>query len=135
MPSLALIFQLVNDVDKNVCPQNVSVESTQLAINWCLYLESHARRVYECELISGSKEAKILLKHIQDGKVKTLDTIRDIYRKQWSGLKTSEAVKLGLKVLEDYGYVIVHDIVEHRKPRQVIEVNTLIQPLAELFKR
>jgi hypothetical protein len=126
MPSLALIFQLVNDVDKNVCPQYVSVESTKLAIEWCLYLESHARRVYECEVIYGVKEAKLLLKRISEGQIKTLDTIRDLYRKQWTGLKTTEAVKAGLKVLEDYGYVIVHQVMVKRKPTHLIEVNRLL---------
>lgn len=126
MPSLSLIFQLVTDIDQNVYPQYVSVESTKLAIEWCLYLESHARRVYECEIIYGVKEAKLLLKRIAEHQIKTLDTVRDLYRKQWSGLKTPEAVKAGLKVLEDYGFVIVHEVMVKRKPTHLIEVNRLL---------
>lgn len=45
MPSLALIFHLVDCVTHNTQGQ-VGLESAKQAVNWCEYLETHARRVY-----------------------------------------------------------------------------------------
>jgi len=50
MPSLALLFQLVNPEpwgpDWPLHTQ-VSMTAAQLAVAWCEYLEAHARRVYQ----------------------------------------------------------------------------------------
>ena len=47
MPSLALLFHLVDVVDG--APSGpVSAEAARLAAAWCDFLEEHARRVYDC---------------------------------------------------------------------------------------
>ena len=45
MPSLALIFHCI-DIADGKARGNVSAQAAQLAVEWCKYLESHARRIY-----------------------------------------------------------------------------------------
>jgi Protein of unknown function (DUF3987) len=45
MPSLALIFHCINIAD-GTSRGNVSAQAAILAVEWCNYLESHARRIY-----------------------------------------------------------------------------------------
>ncbi len=45
MASLALIFHLIDGI-KFGSVGDISERSAQMAIEWCDYLESHARRIY-----------------------------------------------------------------------------------------
>ena len=45
MPSLALIFHCI-DIADGKANVNVSAQAARLAVDWCHYLESHARRIY-----------------------------------------------------------------------------------------
>ena len=51
MPSLALIFHVVNSVDLPPPAETngkylVSADAARMAVQWCNYLQSHARRIY-----------------------------------------------------------------------------------------
>jgi putative DNA primase/helicase len=45
MPSLALIFHIIDNADEQR-ERNLTLPSLQKAAAWCAYLESHARRIY-----------------------------------------------------------------------------------------
>lgn len=45
MPSLALIFHCI-DIADGKAMGNVTAKAARLAVDWCKYLESHARRIY-----------------------------------------------------------------------------------------
>lgn len=118
MPALALLFELADCaaggfegfVGANPGEsQNfwVSLEHTRQAAAWCVYLESHARRVYSCVTTSRMRAARELADKIKQRKVGANGpfTGRDIYLKGWSGLAEPESVKLALDVLVDASWI------------------------------
>jgi len=127
MPSLALILHLA---DGHVGP--VSVTAAAKAADWCEFLESHARRIYaSCER-PELQAAHLLAKKIQSGAVTSKMTIRETYRKGWSGLTTSHLVKIAAEVLEEYGWLRVFKIETDGAPSFVIELHPdLIKPIPE----
>ena len=99
MPSLALIFHLI-DVVGGQGQGPVNLEATRLAAKWCDYLERHARKVYAAELYPNLTAAHLLAGKIRAGAIVDEMNVRDIYRPQWSGLATPEAVCDGIRLLE-----------------------------------
>lgn len=89
MPSLALIFHLIRCAGEQ-SRELICLQDTELAVKWCTYLESHAKRIYA--IIEGKAifAAKALLKKIQQGKLGDNFTQRDVYRKEWTGLSRQE---------------------------------------------
>lgn len=92
MPSLALIFHLIDIASCGGAGQ-VSIKATELAVLWCQYLESHARRVYGQVVNIRSKAAANLANKIKAGKIDDLFTVRDIYIKGWTFLTDKEIVQ------------------------------------------
>jgi hypothetical protein len=116
MPSLALIFHLLStcatsdtSFSKEYQEKNfeVSLDAVEMALDWCDFLELHARRVYEAELSPGTDAAGRLAKKILDQRIVHGVSVRDIYQHHWSGLTTSGDVSSGLEVLEFVGWVRV----------------------------
>lgn len=111
MPSLALIFHLVELVDGQTESTEVSLKAAQLACAWCDYLELHARRIYAAETNTGVIAAHALMEKIDDGAINDGMTVRDIYRAGWEGLSDRSIVQAALTVLEQHHAVRV---VEHQ---------------------
>ena len=92
MPSLALIFHLL-DIAENNTVSNVSLRATQLAANWCdEYLEEHARRIYFMAEDITARAAGNLAKRIKEGKLEDNFTAREVHRKGWELLTEIETV-------------------------------------------
>jgi putative DNA primase/helicase len=102
MPLLALLLTLADAQDSPV-----DLAHSEMAADWCRYLESHARRVYACVVSPRMRAAADLAQKLRKGVIgKDLSvTRRDIYRHQWTGLDTPDSVGDALKVLEDAGWV------------------------------
>lgn len=112
MPSLALIFEMAERASKGFVGfgglkvSTVSLENTVLAIRWCDYLESHARRVYAVfspEIIAAQNLGQRIKKG-EIGKDGTF-TCRNIYLKGWHGLNSPEKVKTAVETLHKFGWV------------------------------
>lgn len=104
MPSLALIFHIVNCESESVDVFNnqkrlVSVKATQMAIQWIEYLMSHARRIYGLLDTVSVVAAKDLLRHLKAGDLKDGFKAREVRQKGWTGLTTAEAVDSALSEL------------------------------------
>lgn len=110
MPSLALIFHLMDIVTGASDPGPVTSAAALRSMAWCEYLESHANRVYSSAVNASGERAQALLRRIQRGDVAEGMTVRDIYRKQWATLATKEDVDDALHVLEGYGWVRVVEV-------------------------
>ena len=104
MPSLALIFHLVNVVGQQGHGP-VDLQSVRLAATWCDYLEHHARKLYATELYPDLTTAHLLASKIRAGAITDEMHVRDIYRPQWSGLTVPEVVWDGFRMLEDCNMV------------------------------
>ena len=104
MPSLALIFDLVDAVDR--LPRNsVSAAAVQMAIDWCALLEAHARKVYAAEVNRDLHAAHQLRDKIDAGEIEDGETVRTIYKHHWSGLDSREKVDAALAILERHNIV------------------------------
>jgi putative DNA primase/helicase len=103
MPSLALLFHLVEVVD-GTAQGPVTLRSAQAAAAWCDLLEAHARRVYQAALEGDPEPATRLAERLKKSLPNPFRA-RDVSQKGWSGLDTPDAVERALGVLEDRGWV------------------------------
>ncbi|MEE9426055.1 MAG: YfjI family protein [Methylococcales bacterium] len=98
MASLSLILYLA-DIDEI---ESVTADVAISAIILCNYFEEHARRIYGIE-DSVEYRANILSK-----KLYTLEngfTVRDVLRKNWSGLSNQDQIIEAINELIDHGYL------------------------------
>ena len=111
MPSLALIFHCI-DIADNKARGNVSGKAARLAVDWCKYLETHARRIYA---MSESPEHGAAVRLADKIKTKCLPspfTTRDIERKGWHGLKDKLEIELACNILIEENWLMMQ-----RKPK------------------
>ena len=107
MPSLALLFDLVDWADERKEGGPVSLGAARKAAALCDFLEQHARKVYAGAIHPQIQAAHALARKIRAGKIKHGDQVRSLYRNQWSLLQTRSSVYDGLTVLEDCHWVRV----------------------------
>lgn len=81
-----------------------------MAIKWCDYLESHARRIYGMVLHSSTFKANALAMKLE--RIKPSDSwrtdgfsARDVHRKNWKGLTESNTVNDAIELLVDYEWL------------------------------
>jgi hypothetical protein len=88
MASLALIFCLVRTVGDGLHKATLTEDDARVAVDWCDFLEAHARKIYA--LIDDGKTASVaaLDKAIREGRLNDGFTVRDVYRPQWAGLQS-----------------------------------------------
>ena len=127
MPSLALLFHLVDVAGGETAPGPVGEGPALLAAEWCEFLERHAHKIYEVELDRGKAAARSLATKINANAIIDGLTVRDIYRHQWSGLKTDEVVIDGLQVLADLGWVRTQSVATGGRASQVIRLHPTLQ--------
>ena len=118
MPSLALIFHLI-DIASGKNSKAISLECVEQAAGWCAYLEGHARRIYSMALNTSHQAARNLARKIEAGELKGQFDMREIYRKQWSFLKTKEEVELACDVLEESGWIKETTLSENGRSKQL----------------
>jgi len=105
MPSLALIFQLIEFVDGSGDGGAVGLRTALQAAAWCEYLETHAARLYSSAENPAMEGARALLDRIRKGDVSDGDSTRSIYRKHRTKLSTPDEVKGACSVLEEFGWL------------------------------
>jgi hypothetical protein len=105
MPSLALVFQLIEYVDGTGKGGAVGHRATLQAAAWCEYLETHATRLYSSAENPAMEGARVLLKRIRNGDVRDGDSTRSVYRRHWAKLSTPEEVSSACRVLEEFGWL------------------------------
>jgi hypothetical protein len=122
MPSLALLFHLVDVVDGKASGP-VSLEAAKLAADWCDYLEMHAKKLYAPEISAHIKAARDLAGKIEEGAIKDGQTVRDIYRNDWQGLKDRDTVMAGLEVLAQHNWIRTQEKSAGGRPSLVIRLH------------
>lgn len=104
LPAICAIYHLV-DVVTTGCDYRVPLNTAQRAIDTVAYLEQHAQRLFRNELDKGTLLADRLLEKLAglalpDGTI----TIRDLQRRDWSGL-TPTTLPAAIRRLEAHGWV------------------------------
>ena len=110
MPSLALIFQLIEFVDGAGEGGVVGLRPALEAAAWCEYLETHAARLYSSAENPAMEGARALLERIRKGEVRDGDSTRSVYRKHWTRLSTPGEVSSACQVLEEFGWIRVEGV-------------------------
>lgn len=116
MPSLALLFHLI---DGGFGP--VPLTAAQRAVAWCDFLESHARRIYHMAQDGDPEAAQRLADRLKQS-IPNPFTYRDIAKKGWTGLGTSEEVERVVGILEDRGWVQAVEVRDPRGGRPSVQV-------------
>lgn len=134
MPSLALIFHIIDCVQVGSHLGGISIKCTEMAIQWCEYLESHARRIYGLVLQSSMIKAKELIKKLTALKLEDKwraegFSARDVHRKNWKSLTDIDSVNDVLDILVEHYWLSVKDIestVKGGRPTKLYKVNPKI---------
>lgn len=102
--SIALILHLA---EGSIGP--VTATSALRAAAWCEYLTGHARRIYGLVEAAKVTTARMVSRRLAEGKLEDGFTVRDLVRKQWSGVTTAMQAETALAILEENGHVQSQD--------------------------
>lgn len=117
VPSLALIFHLIDCIEYGDNLGAVSLTALQASLEWCEVLESHMMRVYSAVTDSANIKANYLadkiIKTVKKGTDKTDKTdwlehgftARQLIRKGWKGLTDADEVVNALEVLIEHDWL------------------------------
>ena len=114
IPSLALINHLCDSDNPKV-----SESALLRALAYSEYLESHARRVYSYGTQPGIDAAKAVLSKLKKGKLSDPFSSREVYRKCWAGIDTSNKAQAAIDVLLDYGHLIRDEVFTDGRPATI----------------
>ncbi|POU13046.1 hypothetical protein C3420_16550 [Acinetobacter sp. ACNIH3] len=114
LPALALIFHLIDCIQQDITGP-ITKKSIEMAIEWCTYLESHARRVYGLVLQGSSLKAialgQKLLKLKKDHEWRRNGFAgREVQRKNWKDLTCLDSVSDALDILVEKEWLTVEEI-------------------------
>lgn len=119
MTGLALLFHVIDGINLGSVG-GVSKRATEMAIEWCDYLETHARRIYGLVLHSSDFRASILAKKLinlpESNKWRTDGFgARDVFRNRWKSLTDMRDIYEALDVLIDACWVHIEEIETTKK--------------------
>jgi hypothetical protein len=125
--SIALILHLA---EGSIGP--VSATSALRAAAWCEYLAGHARRIYGLVEAAKVTTARMVSRRLAEGKLDDGFTVRDMVRKQWSGITTTMQAETVLALLEENGHVQSQDGINTLgRPTVRYYVNPQVKKLAK----
>jgi len=96
---LALVLHLA---DGGTGPINADTLAT--ALDWCDYLEGHARRIYAPAMDNGLSAAHLILK--KRAELSESFTLRDMQRRCWAGLSDRDTIAEGLELLLEHRHLV-----------------------------
>jgi hypothetical protein len=125
--AIALILHLA---EGSIGP--IKAASALHAAAWCDYLAGHARRIYGLVEAAKVSTARVVSRRLAEGKLEDGFTLRDMVRKQWSGVTTALQADAVLAILEENGHVQSQDgLNEVGRPTVRYFVNPQIKKVAK----
>lgn len=126
--TLALTFHLLAwaDQGEDARLKRVTHKALTLAIRWSSILEGHARVIYDGLAKKSVASSFTLLEHIEAGDVTHLMSVRDIYRKCWSGLADRESVLNACDVLQNLGHL---KLIKTKNTQNVVSEKVALHPI------
>ena len=124
--SIALILHLA---EGSTGPVNAN--SALRAAAWCEYLSGHARRIYGLVEAAKVTTARMVSRRLTEGKLDDGFTVRDMVRKQWSGVTTTMQAETALAILEENGHVQSQDGINLGRPTVRYYVNPHINKVSK----
>jgi hypothetical protein len=106
----------------------VPLPAAQRAAALVDFFDAHAQRVYAAELGRETSPRAALAERLRMGAVRDGDPVRDIYRRQWAGLRTRELVEAGLAELVRLDWVRIETYEPPRgRPKRVVGVHPALR--------
>ncbi|WP_296727782.1 YfjI family protein [Variovorax sp.] len=123
IPALSLVFAMVDAPDSGVVGQ----EHVLRALAWGEYLRTHAERLYSAAVMPETGAAKSLLTKIRSGVLGGAFTAREVSRKCWTGLGSSDVVRKAADLLVEYEW-LRHEVVQTGgRPTERYEINPRVR--------
>ena len=144
VPSLALVFHLVDCIEHGTSLGAVNMSAINAALAWCEVLESHMMRIYSTVTdnanIKASYLADKIMKMVRKGadKTDTTDwfshgfTARQLIRKGWKGLTDTNDVLNALEVLVEHDWLswqVVPSTGRGGRPTELYFINSRVAEL------
>ncbi|MDE2154855.1 MAG: DUF3987 domain-containing protein [Xanthomonadaceae bacterium] len=82
----------------------IGADTLAAALDWCEYLEGHARRIYAPAIDGGLSAAHLILR--KRGELGETFAARDIQRKGWAGLSDRDTIGDALELLIEHRHLI-----------------------------
>lgn len=82
---------------------NIAADTLATALDWCDYLEGHARRIYAPAMDNGLSAAHLILK--KRAELGDTFTLRDMQRRCWAGLSDRDTIAEGLELLLEHRHL------------------------------
>jgi len=124
--SLALILHLA---EGSIGP--VTAHNALRAAAWCEYLAGHARRIYGMAEAAKVTTARVVSRRLSEGKLEDGFTVRDLVRKQWSGVTTNMQAENTLGILEENGHIQSQDSINLGRPTVRYYINPQIKKVTK----
>lgn len=126
LPSLALLFSILHGAHHHAIPLEVEEPFVRLAIRWCRILESHTLKVYDNSIHDHFFSARALAAKIKNFDICDGDRVREIGRKNWKGLNSSERIQDAMDCLTQKNWVRLQKVQTKGGPSEVIRINPSI---------
>ena len=126
-----MIFEIVTSVAIKQKIENITKPSLDLAIKWVQYLEQHALKVYKDDLCMAQNSAQALGKKILESAVRDGDTLRSIYRHNWTGLNSADLVQKALERLDVCAWAAAEHFKNGSGQGSVIRINPKVFAFAQ----
>lgn len=119
IPALALVFAMIDSPNAGT----VNAEALARALDWSVYLRSHAERLYSAAVMPETGAAKALLAKIRSKALGEAFTPREVVRHCWAGLSTTETVRKAAETLSDYDYLRLDSVQTGGRPSERYDIN------------
>ncbi|MDP9995476.1 putative DNA primase/helicase [Variovorax boronicumulans] len=126
IPALALIFAMIDAPEAGVIEDRHLMRS----LAWGDYLRTHAERLYSAAVTPETGAARSLLTKLRGGVLGASFTPREVARKCWAGLGTSEAARKAADILTDYDYLQREIVQTGGRPSEQYTVNPRVRGTA-----
>jgi putative DNA primase/helicase len=113
MPQMSFISYMV-DVVANGLTGPVTSEHAVRGLQWCEYLEPHARRAYAIGSDQDIEPALALVEKIKAGALPSPFTSREVYRRHWSNLDDPRMTGCAITVLEEHNWLTIVEVKQER---------------------
>ena len=145
VPSLALVFHLVDCIEHVTSLGTVNMNALEVALAWCDVLESHMMRIYGTVTDSANIKASYLtdkiMKMVRKGtdKTDTIDwishgfTARQLIRKGWKGLNDADGVLNALEILVEHNWLSWQEVPSTGQGGRPTERYSINSKLTELI--
>ena len=121
IPGLALLFHLLNGHTGPICEDSLAT-----ALQFALYLKSHAKRIYRSVHGLDSAPTRSLAKNLLEHKLTDGFTQRSLLHKGWGNLSIKESVSLAVNALVEHGWLSEHMTESPGRKTMIYKINPRI---------